>query len=103
MKNNRTFLEKLLDGAEVAWKPLGIVSDIKTGQLVSQLVSQLVKILLHKTQVYTLLLTVDVNPQDLLMNGTLKMILLALQQEGLALVQLLGKKVNISEEILIIL
>ncbi len=35
MKNNRTFLEKLLDGAEVAWKPLGIVSDIKTGQLVS--------------------------------------------------------------------
>ncbi len=37
------------------------------------------------------------------MNGTLKMILLALQQEGLALVQLLGKKVNISEEILIIL
>jgi type I restriction enzyme, S subunit len=22
MKNNRTFLEKLLDGAEVEWKPL---------------------------------------------------------------------------------
>ena len=26
MKNNRTFLEKLLDGAEVEWKPLGEVT-----------------------------------------------------------------------------
>ena len=36
MKNNRTFLEKLLDGAEVEWKPLGKVTDIKTGQSVSK-------------------------------------------------------------------
>ena len=36
MKNNRTFLEKLLDGAEVKWKPLGRVTDIKTGQSVSK-------------------------------------------------------------------
>ena len=36
MKNNRTFLEKLLDGAEVEWKPLGKVTDIKTGQPVSK-------------------------------------------------------------------
>lgn len=36
MKNNRTFLEKLLDGAEVKWKPLGKVTDIKTGQSVSK-------------------------------------------------------------------
>lgn len=36
MKNNRTFLEKLLDGAEVEWKPLGKVTDIKTGQTVSK-------------------------------------------------------------------
>ena len=27
MKNNRTFLEKLLDGAEVEWRPLGDVAD----------------------------------------------------------------------------
>ena len=27
MKNNRTFLEKLLDGAEVKWMPLGDVAD----------------------------------------------------------------------------
>ena len=50
MKNNRTFLEKLLDGAEVKWKPLGKVTDIKTGQSVS------------KTLEYTLSSTVDVNP-----------------------------------------
>ena len=36
MKNNRTFLEKLLDRAEVEWKPLGKVTDIKTGQSVSK-------------------------------------------------------------------
>ncbi|HHV6316760.1 TPA: restriction endonuclease subunit S [Haemophilus influenzae] len=36
MKNNRTFLEKLLDGAEVEWKSLGKVTDIKTGQSVSK-------------------------------------------------------------------
>ena len=36
MKNNLTFLEKLLDGAEVKWKPLGKVTDIKTGQSVSK-------------------------------------------------------------------
>ncbi|OBX88869.1 restriction endonuclease subunit S [Haemophilus haemolyticus] len=36
MKNNRTFLEKLLDGAEVEWKLLGKVTDIKTGQSVSK-------------------------------------------------------------------
>ncbi|MFC2436279.1 MAG: restriction endonuclease subunit S [Aggregatibacter sp.] len=36
MKNNRTFLEKLLDGGEVKWKPLGKVTDIKTGQSVSK-------------------------------------------------------------------
>ena len=36
MKNNRTFLEKLLNGAEVEWKPLGKVTDIKTGQSVSK-------------------------------------------------------------------
>lgn len=36
MKNNRTFLEKLLDGAEVEWKSLGKVTDIKTGQPVSK-------------------------------------------------------------------
>lgn len=28
MKNNRTFLEKLLDGAEVEWKPLDKVANI---------------------------------------------------------------------------
>nr|WP_262401260.1 restriction endonuclease subunit S [Aggregatibacter actinomycetemcomitans] len=31
MKNNRTFLDKLLDGAEVEWKPLGDVSDFQNG------------------------------------------------------------------------
>ena len=31
MKNNRTFLEKLLDGAEVEWKPLGEVAKIQRG------------------------------------------------------------------------
>ncbi|HHF0468873.1 TPA: restriction endonuclease subunit S [Haemophilus influenzae] len=36
MKNNRTFLEKLLDGAEVEWKSLGKVTDIKTGQSISK-------------------------------------------------------------------
>ncbi|MBN6077339.1 restriction endonuclease subunit S [Aggregatibacter actinomycetemcomitans] len=36
MKNNRTFLDKLLDGAEVKWKPLGKITDIKTGQPVSK-------------------------------------------------------------------
>ncbi|KOQ96690.1 hypothetical protein ABW51_07070 [Haemophilus sp. C1] len=36
MKNNRTFLEKLLDGAEIEWKSLGKVTDIKTGQSVSK-------------------------------------------------------------------
>ena len=29
MKNNRTFLEKLLDGAEVEWKTLGEVSELR--------------------------------------------------------------------------
>ncbi|HHF2284398.1 TPA: restriction endonuclease subunit S, partial [Haemophilus influenzae] len=34
MKNNRTFLEKLLDGAEVEWKPLKKVCNfISTGKL----------------------------------------------------------------------
>ena len=36
MKNNRTFLKKLLNGAEIEWKPLGKVTDIKTGQSVSK-------------------------------------------------------------------
>ncbi|KKZ56822.1 restriction endonuclease [Haemophilus haemolyticus] len=31
MKNNRTFLEKLLDGAEVEWKPLGDVCNFQNG------------------------------------------------------------------------
>ena len=31
MKNNRTFLEKLLDGAEVEWKPLMVLAEIGTG------------------------------------------------------------------------
>lgn len=31
MKNNRTFLEKLLDGAEVEWKPLMDLAEIGTG------------------------------------------------------------------------
>lgn len=31
MKNNRTFLEKLLDGAEVKWKPLGDVCNFQNG------------------------------------------------------------------------
>ena len=30
MKNNRTFLEKLLDGAEVKWIPLGDVADYES-------------------------------------------------------------------------
>ena len=29
MKNNRTFLEKLLDGAEVEWRTLGEVSELR--------------------------------------------------------------------------
>ncbi|MBN6064144.1 restriction endonuclease subunit S [Aggregatibacter actinomycetemcomitans] len=36
MKNDRTFLDKLLDGAGVEWKPLGKITDIKTGQPVSK-------------------------------------------------------------------
>ncbi len=36
MKNNRTFLDKLLDGAEVKWVPLGKITDIRTGQSVSK-------------------------------------------------------------------
>ena len=36
MKNNRTFLDKLLNGAEVEWKPLGKITNIKTGQSVSK-------------------------------------------------------------------
>ena len=31
MKNNRTFLEKLLDGAEVEWKSLMDLAEIGTG------------------------------------------------------------------------
>lgn len=31
MKNNRTFLEKLLDGAEVEWNPLGDVCNFQNG------------------------------------------------------------------------
>ena len=31
MKNNRTFLDKLLDGAEVEWKPLGDVCNFQNG------------------------------------------------------------------------
>ena len=31
MKNNRTFLEKLLDGSEVEWKPLGDVCNFQNG------------------------------------------------------------------------
>ncbi|WP_455488565.1 restriction endonuclease subunit S [Haemophilus sp.] len=31
MKNNRTFLEKLLDGAEVEWKPLDEIFHLKNG------------------------------------------------------------------------
>ena len=31
MKNNRTFLEKLLDGAEVEWKPLKDVAEYIRG------------------------------------------------------------------------
>ena len=29
MENNRTFLEKLLDGAEVEWRTLGEVSELR--------------------------------------------------------------------------
>ena len=31
MKNNRTFLEKLLDGAEIEWKPLKEVAEYIRG------------------------------------------------------------------------
>ncbi len=31
MKNNRTFLEKLLDGAEVEWKMLDEIFHLKNG------------------------------------------------------------------------
>ena len=36
MKNNRTFLEKLLDGAEVEWKPLIKVASLKRGRVISK-------------------------------------------------------------------
>ena len=36
MKNNRTFLEKLLDGAEVEWKPLGNVAKLTRGRVMSK-------------------------------------------------------------------
>jgi restriction modification system DNA specificity domain protein len=45
MKNNRTFLEKLLDGAEVEWKKLCEVSEIEKGK-------QLNKALLTETGEY---------------------------------------------------
>lgn len=45
MKNNRTFLEKLLDGAEVEWKKLCEVSEIEKGK-------QLNKALLAETGEY---------------------------------------------------
>ena len=35
MKNNRTFLEKLLDGAEVEWKPLSLVSEMQRGKTIT--------------------------------------------------------------------
>jgi type I restriction enzyme, S subunit len=34
--SNAAFLEKLLDGAEVKWLPLGDVTNIKTGQSVNK-------------------------------------------------------------------
>ena len=35
MKNNRTFLEKLLDGVEVEWKPLSLVSEMQRGKTIT--------------------------------------------------------------------
>lgn len=35
MKNNRTFLEKLLDGAEVEWKPLSLVTEMQRGKTIT--------------------------------------------------------------------
>lgn len=96
MKNNRTFLEKLLDGAEVEWKPLGKVTDIKTGQSVSK------NIIAQNPGIYPVINS-GREPLGFINEWNTKMILLVLQQEVLVLAQLLGKKVNISEEILIIL
>ena len=36
MKNNRTFLKKLLDGAEVEWKPLIKVASLTRGRVISK-------------------------------------------------------------------
>ena len=36
MKNNRTFLEKLLNGAEVEWKPLIKVASLTRGRVISK-------------------------------------------------------------------
>ncbi|WP_373604275.1 restriction endonuclease subunit S [Aggregatibacter sp. HMT-949] len=36
MKNNRTFLEKLLDGVEVEWKPLIKVASLTRGRVISK-------------------------------------------------------------------
>ena len=36
MKNNRSFLEKLLDGAEVEWKPLIKVASLTRGRVISK-------------------------------------------------------------------
>ena len=36
MKNNRTFLEKLLDGAKVEWKPLIKVASLTRGRVISK-------------------------------------------------------------------
>lgn len=35
MKNNRTFLEKLLDGSEVEWKPLSLVTEMQRGKTIT--------------------------------------------------------------------
>nr|WP_241008642.1 restriction endonuclease subunit S [Aggregatibacter actinomycetemcomitans] len=35
MKNNRTFLDKLLDGAEVKWKPLSLVTEMQRGKTIT--------------------------------------------------------------------
>ena len=35
MKNNRTFLEKLLDGAEVEWKSLSLVTEMQRGKTIT--------------------------------------------------------------------
>ena len=35
MKNNRTFLEKLLDGAEVKWKLLSLVTEMQRGKTIT--------------------------------------------------------------------